>query len=476
MTRPTDPLFDQRIADWLEDDPRHAPGQVLDTVLAALPSIPQRREMRMPWGFRGTPMLARLAAAAVIGALAVGGTFYVIHRGQPAVLGGPSPTPGLSAGTGEPASPSAVPSPSVVPARAASWSVTGNMVTPRSGFSATLLPDGKVLVAGGLNNSNGPGTTCTASAELYDPTTGSWTATGTMATPRSGFSATLLPNGRVLVAGGMNGIDPVMASAELYDPTTGSWSATGAMTTPRRGNTATLLPDGKVLVAGGDNSNGPGATWTASAELYDPTTGSWTATGSMATPRAFHTATLLPDGRVLVAGGLNDGNNDVAALASAELYDATTGSWTATGSMGTPRAWLSGYTATLLLDGKVLVAGGGEAGTTWEASAELYDATTGSWTATGTMTTPRSGYTATLLPNGRVLVAGGLGTRGYNLASAELYDPTTGSWTATATMTTPRSGYTATLLHDGRVLVAGGENGSGPVMASAELYDPGSGG
>jgi N-acetylneuraminic acid mutarotase len=297
-----------------------------------------------------------------------------------------------------------------------------------------------------------------------------------MATPRAFHTATLLPNGRVLVAGGMNGSGPVMASAELYDPTTGSWSATGAMTTPRRGNTATLLPDGKVLVAGGDNSDGPGSTWTASAELYDPTTGSWTATGSMATPRAFHTATLLPDGRVLVAGGLNNSNNADAALASAELYDATTGSWTATGSMGTPRAWLSGYTATLLLDGRVLVAGGGEAGTSAWASAELYDATTGSWTATGTMTTARSGYTATLLPDGRVLVAGGLDNSnvGGDAASAELYDPTTGSWTATGAMTTPRFYHTATLLPDGRVLVAGG--GAGASLASAELYDPGSGG
>jgi Tol biopolymer transport system component len=115
MTRPTDPLFDQRIADWLEDDPRRAPGRVLDAVLAALPSIPQRREVRMPWGFRGTPMLTRLAAAAVIGVLVVGGAFYVIQRGGPALLGGPSPTPGLSAGPSESASPSAGPTRSAAP-------------------------------------------------------------------------------------------------------------------------------------------------------------------------------------------------------------------------------------------------------------------------------------------------------------------------------------------------------------------------
>jgi WD40 repeat protein len=321
------------------------------------------------------------------------------------------------------------------------------MTTTRRSHTATLLTNGKVLVAGGYNVNP------TANAELYDPGTGQWAATGNMTTARLWHTATLLPNGKVLVAGGSG--DGVLASAELYDPTTGQWTATGSMATARLWHTATLLPNGKVLVAAGADE---GFIVLSSAELYDPATGLWTATGSMTTARVDHTATLLPNGKVLVAGGSG---------ASAELYDPTTGQWTVTGSMTTTRV---DHTATLLPNGEVLVAAGVDDNPTVLSSAELYNPATEQWTATGSMITARYWHTATLLPNGKVLVAAGFNL-GINLSSAELYDPSTGLWTATGSMTTARIDHTATLLPNGKVLVTAGVDDTFTVLASAELYE-----
>jgi WD40 repeat protein len=360
-----------------------------------------------------------------------------------------------------------------------SWIPTGSLNIPRSSHTATLLPNGKVLVVGGRNGNSRPN--FLNSAELYDPVTGAWTVTGSLNAPRYLHTATLLANGKVLVTGISN-------SAELYDPTTRTWSITGSLNIARFWHTATLLQNGKVLVAGGGDN---------SAQLYDPATGTWSITGSLIAARYGQTATLLQNGKVLIEGGSDD--SDLAStLASAELYDPATGIWSVTGNLNASRI---SHTATLLPDGKVLVAGGytqnwvpannGFASSpTSLNSAELYDPATGIWSVAGSLNTRSSDSSANLLRNGKVLVEGGfqyttdgttpndgtypcgvtLTCRASNLHTAEAYDPATGSWSAMAGLNIARSRHTATLLPDGKVLVAGGYSGN-DVLSSAELYD-----
>ncbi len=331
------------------------------------------------------------------------------------------------------------------------WEPTGNMYNDHYfRHTATLLPNGDVLVVG-----DGDDWVPTAT-EIYHPAAGSWSLAGDLNTARYAHTATLLPDGRVLVAGGECDGGCVVSS-EIFSPTLNTWSPTGNLNTMRSDHTATLLPDGRVLVVGGYNSG-----FLSSAEVYDPATGSWSPTGDLHIARSNHIATLLPDGRVLVAGGLNLHGN----LTSAEVYDPATGSWSLTGDLNTAR---SNHTATLLPDGRVLVVGGGNSG--FLASAEVYDPATGSWSFTGNLNTARTRHTATLLPDGHVLVAGGLGNGGY-FTSAEVYNPATGSWSPAGDLNTARWNHTATPLLDGRVLVVGGF-GDGGYLTSAEVYETG---
>jgi N-acetylneuraminic acid mutarotase len=346
------------------------------------------------------------------------------------------------------------------------WAGTGQMGVARSGQTATLLPDGQVLVTGG-------GTT---NSELYNPATGKFSPTGALPVAISDATATLLRSGQVLVAGGREGNHQV-ANAELYNPASGTWAATGAMTRARSGQTATLLPNGQVLVAGG-GCNGGGFGCDAgsfeqsqhSAELYNPATGTWTKTGFMKFPRQDFTATLLKDGQVLATGGFASCDDDFCGdNRSAELYNPATGKWSVTGPMHVAREQ-----HTLLPDGDVLVAGGlNEGGFSGNgssfSSAELYNPATGTWSTTASMSTTHVGGTATLLSNGWVLVAGG------GNAVAEIYEPARAIWVTPGAMTTPRTGQTATLLPGGHVLVTGGDGTDGHPQTSAEVFLAGPG-
>jgi len=328
------------------------------------------------------------------------------------------------------------------------------MTAARDYHTATPLPNGKVLVAGGMGTNLG----ALASAELFDPATGTWSATGPMINARFSHTATLLADGQVLVVGG----GAVATNAELYDPASGAWKATGSLNTGRSYHTATLLRNGLVLVAGGYGNGGD----LVSAELYNPASGTWTATGSLNNARDSHTATLLPNGNVLATGGYGGGN---VLLASAEVYDVASGEWSVTGSLNTARYH---HTATLLPNGVVLAAGGFGTKGAYLASAELYNPTSGTWTNTGSLNTARCCHTETLLPSGQVLAAGG-GDQGSYLVSVELYDPAAATWRPTTALNIPREFFTATLLPNGQVLVAGGSDGG--FLGSAEIYNPASG-
>ncbi len=329
-----------------------------------------------------------------------------------------------------------------------------------------------MLVAYGSNStaySNATGYVGLTSIEVYDAGTGTFTeVVGEDGVGIFGHTATLLPNGKVLLAGGfLNSVWDYGGSisdngAGLFDSAAGVVSATGNMTANRGDHTATLLANGKVLIAGGADQD-PTGTGMASAELYDPSTGTFTPTGSMAAGRFLHTATLLQNGKVLIVGGAQTSTS--APVATAEVYDPATGAFTMTGAMATAREQ---HTATLLADGRVLIVGGTTSTGTSDlhptATVEVYDPSTGSFSVTGSMAEARTFHTATLLPGGQVLVAGG----GDDNSTAEVYDPVAGAFSITGAMEIGRSGHTATLLPNGSVLVVGGGIFAG--LPSAELY------
>lgn len=288
-------------------------------------------------------------------------------------------------------------------------SATGALNNAREAHTATLLPNGKVLVAGGFNNdSSGQPQGQLSTCELYDPATKTWSVTGALADGRDGHTATLLSNGKVLVTGGYDTIGMPLSSSELYDPVLGTWSSTGALVNARYFHTAILIPNGMVLVAGGTATYGSNVEL-SSSELYDPLTESWSPTGALATVRHSYLAALLPTGKVLAAGGYDATGT---AMADCELYDPAAGTWSPTGAMSVPR--FLGTATMLLSSGNVLVSGGFGI-----SSNEMYDPTTETWTATASLINAREYHTATFLPNGKVLITGGYGAPA--LSSSELY-------------------------------------------------------
>jgi large repetitive protein len=330
------------------------------------------------------------------------------------------------------------------------WSSTGSLMNDYAEHAAVRLPNGRVLVVSGTRGY--------AEAQEYDPTTGAWSSAGTLTTgPGANRAALLLDTGNVLVTGGNYGTG-TLSSAELYGPVEVGWEPTGSLSFSRSDFTLTLLPDGRALALGGSTGN-----YTPIAqevvELYDPSKGTWEHGQPMPTGRSGHSATLLADGRILVAGGTpGSGTVNTAWLRE------TTGSWSNTGSLNQARAY---HSATVLEDGRVLIAGGGGV-----SSAELYDPATGTFQLTGALGSSRFGHVAVRLPDGRVLLAGGYSSS--PLATAELYDPATGTFQPTGSMSVPRSKLAGTLLRTGKVLVTGGFSGS-TSLATAELYDPATG-
>lgn len=335
-----------------------------------------------------------------------------------------------------------------------SWSSAGNLAAVRSLHTATMLPNGKVLVVGGWGAS-----ARVASAEVYDPNTNSWSWAASMSVPRSDHSATLLADGRVLVAGG-TGVSTDYTSAEIYDYTSNSWAPAATMLTAHSYHSATLLPDGTVLVAGG--------LFVTAAELYNPATNSWSSTGNMSNAHALHSATLLANGLVLVAGGQGNLNSPIA---TSELYNPQSNSWSTGGTLLTP---LSNHSASLLPNGRVLVTGGrSDNSGNRLAAAELYDPDTNSWATAGSMAAARTQHTATVMPDGTVAIIGG-GSNGGEPTRNERYNPAVSNWSLTGSLAGPHEDHSATLLPDGKVLVAGGYNGG--YLSTAELYDPATGG
>lgn len=368
----------------------------------------------------------------------------------------PTPTVAQTDTSGVSSTETAAPNPDSVHPYLNCLSPALQMNVARAAHTATLLSDGRVLIAGGFRE-EGTSEISIASAELFDPATQTFTLLSDMNEPRNGHTATLLPNGQVLIAGGW-GRNGRTSTAEIFDPQTGRFEYTGSMMAPRQGFTATLLKDGKVLIAGGDSArNTPQPT----AELYDPVVKGFTPTGRLNHERFIHTATLLDDGRVLLVGGTSGSNT---LLASAEIYDPDTGEFTLTGSATVARYK---HAAVLLKGGDVLILGGSDQ-TDWRgryASAEIYDFGNGVFTKTSDMSGERFKFSdaVALLPDGNVLVGGGN-------RQIEIFDTQNRRFLLSDSLDREYFSSVATLLQNGQVLITGGYDPDIQPSSKAWLY------
>jgi hypothetical protein len=354
-------------------------------------------------------------------------------------------------------------------AAAASWESVGSLIQANGGPVVTKLLDGTVLVTGGVANVEGEDVVSRV-AERFDPQTHHSTAVSSMKVPRLEHQASLLPDGRVLVMGGLNSLQEFVSqeSAEIFDPATGQFSPTGDLLEPRAFAPSVSLADGRVLIIGGwVAGNLP---LLATSEVYDPTTGKFTRTrGSMSEPRSQHAAVALSDGRVVVAGG-GDGQKMSQII---EIFDPATGKFATKGRIVTPRA---NPRLVRLPGDKALVIGGGAPSSDGEwrglDSIELYDPATGRSAVIGRLSVPRYLPAVAALADGRILVAGGDDFKGTFHRTADLIDVAQGTVTPTAPMAEARSQAGVVSLRDGRVLVVGGVGAGEKMLGTVEVYNP----
>jgi hypothetical protein len=409
-----------------------------------------------------------------------------ITRTSTAVLPSPTPLP-TSTPTPTPVpsptptpTPAATPTPSPTPTPIAGiFTVTpGALATARLNHTATLLEDGSVLITGGFSNAFNCAAldTCyVQSSERFDPVSGNFFNGPAMIAARNQHTATRLKTGEVLIAGGNNS-QGFLATSELFDPGLSSFQPSGSMAQGRRQHTATLLSNGKVLIAGGFALDSSGNRSLAGAELYDPVTGTFSNAADMSTARTDHTASLMNDGAVLIAGGNVPCTPTLCgtvlnAFATAELYDPVANTFSPAGSMTTARFQ---HTATVLPSGLVVIAGGQTVDATNTqyvptASIEIYNPVSRTFSPAGSLIVPRGSHTATLLDTGQILFIGGVDSTGIPLNTAELYTPATHISTAVSDMSNARVLHTATILKNGEVVVIGGGNGN-VTLRSAEVF------
>jgi len=343
--------------------------------------------------------------------------------------------------------------------RSEQWSQGPALPFETSYFIAALLPSGFVWVgAGGKRDINKDPAFYHRQSLLVDFTSGSFSSTKSTSTGHTAPSATLIPNGQVVLLGGQSNCEENAPNSgiELYDYLNENWTSMPASTTSSYGQTATLIQNGLILIVGGRFNNEP----TSNSWIYDASTNQLYSGPHLKTARCNHTATLMMDGSLLIVGG----ETKVGTTSNVEIFDSETQTWAEASPLPLP---LEGHTATLLPDGNVLIAGGSN-GTEVSKECFLYNPTCDVWQTTGNLQLPRSHHTATLLQNGEVLISGGALGNG----TCEIYTPSSSSWIATGAVGIPRMNHSATLLSNGNVVVIGGTAANGTSSSVAETYNP----
>ena len=466
---PTDEQVNHIVDTWLEST-NGSPHSAPLTVARVMARVPQTRQRRTWWPLflrgrvAGTTPGTSVTEAGPVPKAAVSGRSPTLTGSTRSML---SPAKIIAGGAAlalvsalfitQPFDRADETSPGIViPA-----TVAGPLSEARQLHTATALGDGRVLVIGGKTSLDGPDSAAIATAEMWDPTTGDFLPAGSTSEARYDHTATLLPDGRILVVGGYGNDASWLDSAELWDPATGEFSPAGELGLGRHAHSATLLPDGRVLIAGGYGGEWE---WLTAAEVWDPRTETFAPAGDLAQARWEHDAVLLPDGRVLVVGGAET----ITPRTLVEIWDPETGSFAPAGELVQGRTM---HTTTVLEDGRVMVAAGYPGGEPWEvASVEIWDPATNTVTAGDPLEFARTAHSATLLPSGDVLIVGGTDTTGAELP-AERWDQASEAFDV-ADISTTQYGHTANLLPDGRVLLIGGLIVDQEASAAAELVDP----